>query len=100
VTGGEPVQLTNQGLEQVNEEFVPTPYDKTIWSGDKRWFLYDFKNGDQQETWGLEFDTDGTMKQATKLAEGINPRWQDDGRTFVCEKQVDGTIQTVVSNLP
>jgi Tol biopolymer transport system component len=100
VGGGEPVQLTNVKLQQVNELFVPTPYDKTIWSGDKHWFLYDFKSGERQETWGLEFNADGTMKQAAKLAEGINPRWQSDGRTFVCEKNTDGTIQTIVSNLP
>lgn len=98
--GGEPVQLTNVGLEQVNEQFVPTPYDRTIWSQDKRWFLYDFKSGDQQETWGLEFNADGSMKRATKLADGVNPRWKDDGKTFVCEKQTDGSIQTIVSNLP
>lgn len=100
VNGGEPVQLTNQGLEQVNEHFVPTPYDRTLWSGDNRWFLYDFKAGDRQETWGLEFNPDGTMKQAAKLAEGINPRWKEDGRTFVCEKKVDGAIHTIVSSLP
>jgi Tol biopolymer transport system component len=98
--GGEPVQLTNVGLQEVNEHFVPPPYDKTIWSGDRRWFLYDFKSGDQQETWGLEFNPDGTMKQATKLADGINPRWQENGRTFVCERNVDGTLQSIVSNLP
>ena len=98
--GGEPIQLTNRGLDQVNEQFVPTPYDKTIWSGDKRWFLYDFKSGERQETWGLEFNSDGTVKQASKLADGINPRWKEDGRTFVCEKQVDGSSQTIISNLP
>lgn len=98
--GGQPVQLTNVGLEQVNDRFVPTPYDKAMWSGDKRWFLYDFKSGDRQETWGLEFNADGTMKQATKLADGINPRLQDDGRTFVCERNIDGRIQTIVSSLP
>ncbi len=98
--GGEPVQVTNMGLDQVDERFVPTPYDKTIWSGDKRWFLYDFKAGERQETWGLEFNSDGTMKQARKLADGLNPRWKEDGHTFVCEKQVDGSMETIVSNLP
>jgi hypothetical protein len=87
-------------LEEVNDRFVPTPYDKTIWSGNKQWFLYDYKNGDQQETWGLEFNPNGTMKQAKKLAEGINPRWREDGRIFVCEKIADGKIETIVANLP
>ncbi len=98
--GGKPVQLTNVGLREVNENFVPPPYDKTMWSADQRWFVYDFKSGDQQETWGLEFNADGTLKRANKLADGINPRWQDDGRTLVCEKTVDGSVQTIVSNLP
>jgi hypothetical protein len=98
--GGEPVQLTNIELAEVNEKFVPTPYERTIWSGDKRWFLYDFKAGERQETWGLEFNANGTVKQAAKLANGINPRWKEDGRTFVCEKETDGSIQTIVSNLP
>jgi hypothetical protein len=87
-------------LREVNERFVPTPYDKTLWSENRHWFLYDFKNGDQQETWGLEFNDNGTMKRATKLAEGINPRWKDNGRTFVCERNVDGKIETIVSHLP
>lgn len=100
VGGGEPVQLTNAGLQAVNELFVPTPYDKTLWSGDKRWFVYDFKSGERQETWGLEFDADGSLKQARRLAEGINPRLQPDGRTLICEKSVDGVVQTVISNLP
>ena len=100
VTGGEPVQLTNVGLEEVNEKFVPVPYDKTMWSKDKRWFVYDYKDGVDEETWGLEFDEAGTIKQATKLANGINPRWQADGRTFVCEKHVNGIAQAVLGNLP
>ncbi len=98
--GGQAVQLTNIGQQQVNELFVPTPYEQTIWSGDKRWFIYDFKSGDQEETWGLEFNSDGTFKKATKLADGINPRWQADGKTFVSDKTVDGSIQTIVSSLP
>ncbi len=100
VGGGEPIQLTNTGLDHVDERFVPTPYDRTLWSNDKRWFVYDFKSGDRQETWGLEFNANGTMKQASKLADGINPRWKEDGRTFVCERQVDGRTETIISSLP
>jgi WD40 repeat protein len=97
--GGEPRQLTNVGLAEVTDKFVPTPYEKTTWSADQSWFLYDYKSGDQQETWGLEFNASGKLVQATKLADGINPRWQG-GRTFVCDKHVDGTVQTIVANLP
>lgn len=99
VDGGEPVQLTNRGMQQVNEQFIPTPYDKSSWSADNRWFVYDVKSGDQQETWGLEFDATGKMKQAKKLSDGVNPRWQDS-RTFVSEKQVDGVIETFIGTLP
>jgi hypothetical protein len=98
--GGEPAQITNVGLEEVNDRFVPVPYDKTMWSKDQRWFVYDFKSGEQEETWGLEFEADGTMKRAAKLADGINPRWQGDGNTFVCEKHANGIAQMVFGNLP
>jgi hypothetical protein len=98
--GGEPIQLTNVGQREVTDQFVPPPYDKTLWSADKRWFIYDFKSGDQQETWGLEFDNGGKLKQAAKLADGINPRLQNDGQTLICERHVDGAVETIVSNLP
>jgi Tol biopolymer transport system component len=98
--GGEPVQLTNVGMKELNDRFVPPPYDKTMWSPDKRWFVYDFKSGERQETWGLEFNADGTLKQATKLADGINPRWQNDGKTIVCEKTTEGATKTIVASLP
>ena len=98
--GGRPEQVTNIGLQQVNENFVPTPYDRTMWSPDNQWFVYDFKAGEQQETWGLQFDTGGKLKRATKLADGINPRWQEDGRTFVCEKTTATGTETIVASLP
>jgi TolB protein len=99
--GGESIQLTNVGLDQVTDLFVPTPYEKTTWSADQRWFVYDFKSGERQETWGLEFNHDGTVKRATKLADGINPQLQSDGRTLICEKSnEEGVVETVISSLP
>src|SRR5690606_13524099 len=71
--GGQPEQITNVGMEQINDLFVPTPYDRTVWSADKRWFVYDFKSGDQHEIWGLEFDPDGKFRRATRFGEGLDP---------------------------
>ena len=98
--GGIPEQVTNVGLQQVTKNFVPTPYDKTMWSPDKQWFVYDFKAGEQQETWGLQFDSKGKLKRAAKLADGINPRLQEDGRTLVCEKTTDTGTERIVATLP
>ncbi|MFN7137776.1 MAG: hypothetical protein ACK4UN_00390 [Limisphaerales bacterium] len=98
--GGEPEQLTNRGMEQINDLFVPTPYDRTLWSQDKRWFIYDFKSGEREETWGLEFDDKGKLKSAKKLGEGIDPRWAEDGRTIVSQRQSGGTVQPVHYTLP
>lgn len=98
--GGQPEQVTNLGMEQVNELFVPTPYDRTLWSDDKRWFVYDFKNGDQEEIWGLEFDPSGKYKGAKKLGEGVDPRLAADGKTIVSLRQNGGRTESVEYALP
>ncbi len=98
--GGQPEQVTNLGMEQVNDLFVPTPYDRTLWSDDKRWFIYDFKNGEQEEIWGLEFDAKGNFKGAKKLGEGVDPRWAADGRTIVSLRQNGGRVEPVEYTLP
>ena len=99
VEGGQPEQVTNIGMEQVNDLFVPTPYDRTAWSADKRWFVYDFKSGDQQEIWGLEFDAKGTFKGATKFGEGTDPRVSPDG-TIASLRNVGGRFEPVEYKLP
>ncbi|MCX8092343.1 MAG: hypothetical protein N3I86_15645 [Verrucomicrobiae bacterium] len=80
--GGRPQQLTNRGLDRVDDRFVPTPYRRTLWSADGRWFLYDFKNGETRQIWGLEFDGEGLLLRAVKLADGLDPQWIEDGKTF------------------
>jgi Tol biopolymer transport system component len=98
--GGEPVQVTNIGQQAVDETFVPTPYRKTIWSADGRWFLYDFKSGAREQIWGLQFGTDGKLVRASKFADGLNPSWTQDGRTFAYSKRVNGQIEPAVGTLP
>src|SRR5262249_10712778 len=75
----EPRQLSNVGLDEVNENFVPPPYDRTIWSSDQRFFVYDFKNGDQQEIWMWELDANKQPKRTVKLGPGLDPRWKGEG---------------------
>lgn len=98
-SGGQPEQITNLGMQQVNELFVPTPYDRTVWSNDKRWFVYDFKNGTQEETWGLRFDDKGNLLKAQKLGEGIDPRLGPDGKTVVSVVHEGETAKEVVYRL-
>lgn len=98
--GSEPEQLTNPGAEAVDEKFVPTPYNRTLWSQDKRWFVYDFKNGDREEIWGLEFAPDGKLKQTQLLAAGLDPQLRDDGRTIVFSKREGETVETFAYQLP
>lgn len=98
--GGQPEQVTNLGMEQVNELFVPTPYDRTLWSDDKRWFVYDFKSGEREEIWGLEFDPNGKFKGAKKLGDGLDPRLSPDGKTIVSLRQNGGRTEPVEYTLP
>lgn len=84
--GEEPVQLTNLGQSGVGDDFVPTPYSpQTLWSPDRKWFIYDFKHDDVQQVWGLELNPDGTLKRAGKLADGLNPQWKENGKVIVCQ---------------
>jgi dipeptidyl aminopeptidase/acylaminoacyl peptidase len=86
-----PVQITNLGQENVDEKFVPTPYSPyTLWSKDGHWFIYDFKQGDKEQTWGLKFDGSGKV-QPIKLADGTQPHWKVDGHSFICQTS-DGRV--------
>ena len=98
--GGKPEQVTNVGLKQLDETFVPTPYQQTIWSADGRWFVYDFKSGDTRQIWGLEFDDGGKFLRALKLVEGLNPQWLEDGKTFAYEHQLGNQNAPAVGRLP
>jgi WD40 repeat protein len=98
--GGEPQQVTNIGQHAVDESFVPTPYRKTLWSSDKSWFIYDFKSGDRQQIWGLRFAINGDLLGASKIAEGLDPNWTGDGRSFIYSKIVNGQPQQAVAILP
>lgn len=100
VEGGKPEQVTNVGLKQLDETFVPTPYQQTIWSADGRWFIYDFKRDDTRQIWGLEFDDNGKFLRALKLVEGLNPQWLEDGKTFAYERQRGDKSEPAVGRLP
>jgi Tol biopolymer transport system component len=96
VEGGQPVQLTNVSLTSITEKFVPTPYLKTAWSADGRWFLYDFKNGPVEETWGLEFVDGDRLVRALKIADGLFPQFLEDGKHFTVHKQSgDGAVPSI-----
>jgi WD40 repeat protein len=97
---GEPEQVTNLGLKRVDESFVPTPYQKTLWSADGRWFVYDFKSGEVRQVWGLEFDVSGKLLRAVKLANGLAPQWLEEGKTFVYLKSASGRDQPAIGKLP
>ena len=95
--GEAPVQITNLGQESVDENFVPTPYSPhTLWSKNGQWFIYDFKQGDREQTWGLKFDGTGNAKPV-KLADGTQPQWKIEGQSFFCQTS-DG--RTVEATLP
>jgi Tol biopolymer transport system component len=100
VSGGEPVQVTNSGLEEVNDRFVPTPYDRTVWTQDRRWFVYDFKSGDRHEIWGLNFDPHGHFQGAVNFGEGLDPQLSDDGRTLIAQRQDGDVSRPVQYTLP
>jgi hypothetical protein len=98
--GGDPIQLTNVGATDVDERYVPTPYKRTLWSMDGRWFLYDFKLGAREEVWGLEFSPSGDFVRALKIADGLDPQWLDSGASVVVQTTIDGLRQPVVTELP
>ena len=96
----EPVQVTNIGQQAVDETFVPTPYPKTIWCPDGRWFLYDFKSGEREQIWGLQFAANGELLRASKLADGLDPSWTDEGKRFADSRRVNGHAETAVATSP
>jgi WD40 repeat protein len=98
--GSEPEQVTNLSLKRVDESFVPTPYKKTLWSADGRWFVYDFKSGEVRQVWGLEFDVSGKLLRAMKLADGLAPQWLEEGKTFAYLKSESGSEQPAIGRLP
>lgn len=98
--GGEPIQLTNIGAQSVDERFVPTPFQRTIWSSDGRWFVYDFKSGPREEVWALEFSTSGTLIRALAIAQGLDPQWVVDGSEIAVQQTADGVSQTVIIAVP
>jgi Tol biopolymer transport system component len=97
---GEPVQVTNIGQRAVDETFVPTPYRKTIWSPDGRWFLYDFKSGEREQIWGLHFAANGNLLNATRIADGLDPAWTEEGRAFVYARRGHGRVESATATLP
>ncbi|MFA6244795.1 MAG: hypothetical protein WC655_27875 [Candidatus Hydrogenedentales bacterium] len=100
VDGGDATQLTNVGATVVDKRFVPTPFKRTLWSSDGRWFLYDFKLGDREEVWGLEFGPSGNVVRARKIALGLEPRWIDDGVSVAVQEKVDGRSKLTFVRLP
>lgn len=97
--GGEPKQLTNIQLAERENIFVPTPHKTTSWSQDGRWFLYDTKTGQYEETWGLEFSETGSFKRAVKLSDGLSPQWTGPS-SFVCQKRAGEGYEMVQQALP
>ena len=97
---GEPAQVTNIGQRARDETFVPTPYRKTIWSPDGGWFLYDFKSGEREQIWGLQFTANGDLVRASKLADGLDPAWTEEGKAFVYSKRVNDHVESAVATLP
>ena len=97
--GGEPVQLTNVSMNEGNNDFIPTPYQTSLWSADGRWFVYDFKMDYIEQTWGLEFDEKGNFKGAKKLADGISPQWTGPS-TFVSQKRAGEGFEMIQEKLP
>jgi Tol biopolymer transport system component len=99
-SGTGPAQVTNIGQQGVDERFVPTPYHQTLWSPDGRWFIYDFKSGDREQVWGLQFAANGALARTAKLADGLDPHWQEEGKSFVYTRRADGHTEKAMATLP
>ncbi len=97
---GDVTQLTNIGATGIDDRFVPTPFKRTLWSSNGRWFLYDFKLGEKEEVWGLEFGTYGDLVRALKIAVGLNPQWVENGVSVAVQKMVDGKPKLTIVELP
>lgn len=91
--GGQPVELTNR------EMGIPVPYDRMFWSADGRYFVYDAKDGDIEETWALEIGEEGKLKGAKKVADALDPQLTDDGSIVALRRHSNGTEQ-VITRLP
>lgn len=85
VTGGAPIQLTNVGVQQVDERVVPIPNSTAQWSPDGTTLLYDCCRQDgRSNIWTLKFDPTGPgISSAKLLSEGSAPRWLDSDHIVV-----------------
>jgi hypothetical protein len=66
--GEEPVQLTNVGLEEVGQDFVPVPAGELVWLPDGRAVFA--TNAERDELWLL----DPTSGDTERLGPGAHPR--------------------------
>lgn len=98
--GGDATQITNVGATAVDDRFVPTPFKRTLWSSNGRWFLYDFKLGEKEEVWGLHFGMNGDLQRALKIAVGLDPQWVDNGFSVAVQKTVNGEPTSTIVELP
>lgn len=79
-SGGAPVQLTNEGANDVGQGFVP-PYERQrAWSGETLVFAA-LSRDDRSELWALDPQTG----DAQRVGEGAYPLATDDGRVVVID---------------
>lgn len=83
-------------LTNVNEELVmkgvmvPTLDVRALWSSDKKTAISstDIESG----TWKFEFNDDGTLLNAEKIASGTTPRWSDLDNKIVVSTKINGQV--------
>jgi len=96
---GEPVQVTNIGQRAVDETFVPRRIEDALVSG---WPLVSlrFQERRARTNLGLHFAVNGDLVSASKLADGLEPTWTEEGKAFVYSKRVNDHTESAVATMP
>ncbi len=83
--GSEPQQLTNLGLETVDDQFIPSPSFNTevTWSDDGQTLLFGAHYTDEGEIYTLDFSADPTHPSLRDYGPGAAPQWQNGSITVL-----------------
>lgn len=89
-----PEQLTNIGLETIDDSFVPSPSFNTevAWSDDGQRLLFGAHYTDAGEIHTLDFSADPLRPTHAAFGPGMAPQWQADGTLTAITTDIDDEI--------
>lgn len=92
-------RLTNVSEEVVRQGMmVPTVDSMALWSSD-RTTVISSSNDAESGVWQFDFNTEGGLARAERIAEGTSPRWLVPDKSIVVRTKVDGLGEWKTTNI-